>query len=146
MLKFSGNEPRILLWVEALESGNYRQANGKLRVEEPALGVPDDEGYSYCCLGVAIEVALANGYKSPETESYEIENDTLWEGVVTWYGLSSCDPVVVVEENATYDDEDEDEGREVLICATEANDENELSFPQIAAGIRTLYLGEAADA
>ena len=39
-------------WVEALRSGKYKQYQGALNYRD-----------SYCCLGVACEVAMANGVK-----------------------------------------------------------------------------------
>lgn len=39
------------LWVEALRSGRYAQAKLMLR----------DDGYGFCCLGVACEVAITAG-------------------------------------------------------------------------------------
>lgn len=42
------------LWVAALRSGEYRQGRGKLTLAT-------QDGYSHCCLGVACEVARANG-------------------------------------------------------------------------------------
>jgi hypothetical protein len=39
-------EQQIKKWVEALESGEYQQAQGQLK----------DEGGGYCCLGVACDL------------------------------------------------------------------------------------------
>lgn len=55
------NKDNIRLWVDALRSGQYVQGHGALRPEEGL----------YCCLGVACEVAGANGIElNREYEGY----------------------------------------------------------------------------
>lgn len=50
-------------WANALRSGRYKQGRGQL------AGQPLDDGeMQYCCLGVACEVAIANGVR------LEVEN------------------------------------------------------------------------
>src|SRR2546428_66571 len=44
-------------WVDALLSGKYKQTEGVL------CSVSDKGKLSFCCLGVACEVAIANGVK-----------------------------------------------------------------------------------
>lgn len=44
------NRPAMLEWINALESGIYPQATGKL------VMVDDGETVGYCCLGVATEI------------------------------------------------------------------------------------------
>lgn len=51
-------------WLEALRSGNYKQAHGKLKTDK-----------GYCCLGVLCEVAGLQGevsryYSSPDRTIY----------------------------------------------------------------------------
>lgn len=43
------------LWTEALESGEYKQGEGYLRKRNP------DGEETFCCLGVACEVAIKDG-------------------------------------------------------------------------------------
>jgi len=45
------NKDNVLKWVEALESGKYQQGFGTL----------NSKNETFCCLGVACEVAILNG-------------------------------------------------------------------------------------
>lgn len=75
-------------WVAALRSGRYRQVKGYLR-----------KGNSYCCLGVACELAVAAGVIDPAgVSAAKGDNGTfLYAGnsidlplkVQEWLGLSS---------------------------------------------------------
>jgi hypothetical protein len=121
------NKERIRLWVEALESGNYKQGVGTLRNPSFAPG-----GYSYCCLGVAIEVAVNNGYSNETAESMHSYGGILTTDLLEWYGLSGVNTYV---------------GDVVIgvghgVRATEANDELYWEFPRIAQAIRDRYLEE----
>lgn len=69
-------------WIAALRSGDYKQAKGALR-----------RGDSFCCLGVACEVAarhgvterVKNGYKDPQ--GYYPAATSLPVAVRDWLGL-----------------------------------------------------------
>lgn len=50
------NKERIRLLVDALRSGNYQQGNAVLGYRDYGAGTD-----RFCCLGVATEVAIANG-------------------------------------------------------------------------------------
>lgn len=52
--------PNQLKWIKALRSGKYKQTEGSLGEET------EDNGNSYCCLGVACEIA---GYKPLKIEN-----------------------------------------------------------------------------
>lgn len=65
-------------WIEALRSGGYRQGIGRLHSYT--------EG-TYCCLGVACEVALSNGV----IEDYDGSEPVLPVEVRDWLGLSCED-------------------------------------------------------
>jgi hypothetical protein len=61
-------------WVEALRSGKYRQADGRLRVKESS------KSYSYCCLGVLCRTMGAkwqDGYPMIGKTRYEDEDEYL---------------------------------------------------------------------
>jgi hypothetical protein len=48
-------------WVKALRSGEYKQGSGQLRSE-------DDEGVSFCCLGVLAQIV------DPAQETWKPDN------------------------------------------------------------------------
>jgi hypothetical protein len=156
------NRERVQLWVEALESGEFQQGRNQLRNSCGFDEAHTKVQYSYCCLGVAIEVALRNGYEPQEytntlgqtnPEDYDHLSTVLWPGIVTWYGLDNTDPLVGLALKEDYEDERE-EFRLVLIAdddrdidrdelsASQANDDHHATFDQIAAGLRVKYLGE----
>lgn len=66
----------LKLWVEALRSGKYTQGHNQLQ---------SDEGY--CCLGVAVRVAMENGVIP--NEDTPIEGGTLrsYPKVMEWLGI-----------------------------------------------------------
>ncbi len=85
------------LWIEALESGDYKQCKHRLRV-----------GDEYCCLGVLCELAI-KAKIIPEVESIGILDGTVqyrYNGytadlpatVVRWAGLNGPDPMISSEE------------------------------------------------
>lgn len=84
------NVENMRLWVEALRSGLYTQTNGKL-----------SDGTDYCCLGVACEVAMANGVELDRVQfvdeggdivTYSGERASLPQEVSEWLGLPRCCP------------------------------------------------------
>lgn len=60
-------------WLEALRSGKYKRTMGALRETWDM----DNEVYSYCCLGVACDIAGAK-WKDPDGDgvSWETERDS----------------------------------------------------------------------
>lgn len=92
------NNERIQLWQNALRSDRYKQTTGTLANEE-----------GHCCLGVACEVAIANGLSVRKAEvgdgsfSYDTETDVMPGVVADWFGVDIC-PVVV------HDDDLDDDG------------------------------------
>lgn len=116
-MKLTGiHRGRMELFVAALRSGDYRQAKHKLAVDG-----------GYCCLGVACEVAIANGVAvrtSPVSlpvagsyMSYDGDTGVLPPSVQEWLGVRA-NPYI---------------GSDV---ATSWNDNREASFAEIAALIR----------
>lgn len=155
-------------WVEALRSGDYKQATGVLtRVNDK--GEPE----SHCCLGVACQVAIENGVPleltiREDTSSYE---DSEYENMETppkiigyveeafgpgisqtsvlppivqkWLGLTTLEgtfdePIVVDREDDYY----------TLPCEalTELNDKARYTFEQIADVIEAEPEGLFTDA
>lgn len=86
------NPGRIQLLVDALRSGKYAQCRS-------GLAERDFRGHmSYCCLGVACEVAIANGVNVEQAESVSSQirfNEStayLPRVVQEWYGFTHADP------------------------------------------------------
>lgn len=77
------------LWVEALVSGEYKQAKGLLRRES-----------GYCCLGVLCDIYEKQTKKKKWVKKriwgyhFGPLNTALPKFVVKWAGLSSCNPMV----------------------------------------------------
>lgn len=120
----------MLLWVEALESGVYPQGFGWL-----------NDGGNFCCLGVACEVAIANGVSATRQTghdhnprvSYDAELSRLPASVTAWLGEQSSDIRV-----------------DVADCSQPAsmvylNDYLRWDFKAIAAALRSQYLGDPQD-
>lgn len=98
----------FLLWLDALESGEFEQCGGALREQ---VETEDDElvTIAYCCLGVAVEVACRNGVEPGYWRDSQFKcvhehgeaGHNLWcinfaeevlpEEVVEWLGLGGED-------------------------------------------------------
>jgi len=81
------NLDNIEKWITALEGGEFEQGTGKLAYSGTSPG-------RYCCLGVACEVAIANGVAVVRREnvcpSYVLYDDTwahLPVSVMEWLGV-----------------------------------------------------------
>lgn len=118
---------RIALFVEALPT--YRQGYGELATLTP-------EGWAYCALGVACEIALENGCDvrkechtvvySGSYYSYDGRVSVLPSSVKFWYGFDSSNPELTIEG---------------VTCSTEYfNDDARFDFDIIAAAFRQTYL------
>jgi hypothetical protein len=127
------NKERVQLLVDALRSGEYRQAQGKLRTEFNG---------GYCCLGVATKIALDHGL---EVETINDVNNTLrgqpWDQlyqvmcptVVAWYGFDTGNPTLTGP------------GEHGLIMSDQAsywNDYHGAGFAQIADMFENTYIRE----
>lgn len=144
------NIARILLWVEALESGDRKQSTGKLtRVDA------NNENPSHCCLGVATEVALENGLEG--VEGHLILENSVWmreycwitaigrevgeknwmpTPVIKWLGLDDNDIRLPVERGSDAAVNSDSNGE---IPASLLNDKYGFTFTQIAAAIRAKF-------
>ena len=163
------NKQRLGLWADALESKQYAQGAAQLQIED-CTPIDDpaelkDPTKRYCCLGVAILVALDNGFvftddalalmgiidvaaeDLPETGDEILSHlrgqgagEDLWRPVAQWYGFG-----FVPSTNGNGEDSGvnpvigvSEEGDPVK--AIEANDDRNWTFPMIAKGIRKQYL------
>lgn len=78
------------LWVTALRSGEYGQADGSLR---------EVDTNNFCCLGVLCDVAVKAGVPvevrvQDDRVTYDGEPDFLPESVREWAGLDDANPRV----------------------------------------------------
>ncbi len=139
----SCNLDNMRAWIVALESGEFEQTTGVLRLVSKA-------GTSYCCLGVATELATTAGIK-PNDLNYvtgrcinedhhsihdfwcQLQEEMLPDEVVAHLGIDSTDPVLYVAEP--------DDERNENDTASEFNDAGE-SFRRIAWRLRHTYLPE----
>lgn len=127
------NEEHIQLLVDALRSGKYRQGRGTLANFDKR-----SRKVSYCCLGVACEVARANGLNVPREKFNEGPQHSYYYGdnarelpqisrlpnsVAEWYGLDR-NPYLSA------------------MTAIQANDTMLLSFRQIADEFEKAYLND----
>lgn len=125
------NKERLRLWVAALRSGEFPQGKDVLCRVSPA-------GDTYCCLGVACEVAIANGLDIGTAtrrwaKRYDNEDLILPQVVADWYGLGSRDPMLI-----------HGESRDI---ASIWNDSARLDFEEIAKAIEFTFdlEGDAGD-
>lgn len=136
---------RIQLWEQELRNPELHQGVGRL------AGIDDAEKgiIRYCCLGVACEIAIANGLVLDRAEQrgvvadmtvieYDGERDHLPEAVVEWYGFEDNNPRLcyIDSENGLMWD-----------TASNFNDndaglDDRLSFTEIADAIWRTYLQE----
>lgn len=123
------NEERLLLWIEALESGEWKQCENVLEHVDP-----EDGSTSHCCLGVAQRIAFANGFNDTDPSDMYWGSSGMDPRVGQWYGFNlynQGDPLLVEGDSA--------EGTQVITCV-DANDKYGWSFAQIAAGLRARYI------
>lgn len=108
----------VQLWLKALRSGKYLQAQMKLK--DSRMYNPETETCNlvgYCCLGVACEVAKQQGV----IKDFRGRQGLLPVVVRDWLGLSTT--------SGEFESEGEFSGYDSLVYL---NDEKELSFKQIA--------------
>jgi hypothetical protein len=124
------NVERVQLWIQALRSGEYEQGQGHLRLNQPFGAKP-----RYCCLGVAQEVALRNGWVSvdvPNSDWLDWGPAAMPADLGRWFGFMhphATDPPLVYHQ---------DQGDNV--CCTMANDDLNWTFEQIADALEARYI------
>lgn len=143
------NEQRVKLLVDALRSDEFPQGHNTLRAS-------DD---TYCCLGVACEVARRNGigiewHKAP-TSSPDCDcdgcQDPTWHfgdssssldpRVSEWYGFEATGSDEASEGDPNIGDLRDTDGAAVIqVSMIFANDSLEWSFDKIADGLVDTYL------
>lgn len=108
-----------LEWLEALESGQYEQCEGKLY-----------DGTGYCCLGVAERIRDPNSSKlNPERPSFTLDD----EGVNAYSLIGDCGELKDTLCMGTLDEDGEELIAESLAVL---NDSFGWTFKQIAEFIR----------
>lgn len=144
------NEERLRLFTTALRSGEFEQGVARL------CTIGSDGELMFCCLGVATEVAIANGlelgYKNTDMARYytwsdlgppirdedgnevleRAETAVLPKPVADWYGFSTTSPALYFTGELTE--------------ATELNDDKRLSFAVIADLFEETFLPLDEDA
>lgn len=134
------NKENIGKWVQALRSGRFVQGRGKLcKIETLVDG--REEKY-FCCLGVACELALADGVDmtkviSEHTVFYGGSPGTLPLQVQRWLGIMEQNPNVKSSPNGV--------DFPVKYGLVHLNDEHHLGFDKIADAIEAEYLGDDDD-
>lgn len=119
------NEARVKLWIDALRSGEYRQARGALRTMT-----------GHCCLGVAQEVALKNGWAPGRGLAFLDWGETSLDPEVSrWFGFRGSDPVSPDDPMLV----DLHESGEPVFCVG-ANDDLDWDFNQIADALEARYI------
>lgn len=157
--------PRMRRWIAALRSSQYTQCQSMLRVSTP-------DGGGHCCLGVAAEQAIADGYDGRWTkvnaeaplrlgdlfvDATDVGNSTaLTPGLVDWYGFNGYKAPLVVACSQLgpgrraercdlwyLEDHNGTTCQEpVLVHATQLNDVFRWDFNQIADAFEAYYFGE----
>lgn len=121
------NKENMRLWVAALRSGDYQQGVGALQTE----------GNKFCCLGVACEIAMIHGieltfYQGSGEDSNFISYDAcstfLPAKVAAWLGIG-------YDQHSSFIDV----AISNSLSATAANDNNKMSFDEIADAVEVYY-------
>lgn len=120
------NKERVMLLVDALRSGKYKQGKA-------SLGKRSQDGEENCCLGVACEVAIENGLELDKeyTENivfYDNEATILPNSVRKWYGFKDNNPELLTGLSYVYG-----------TPATRVNDDYGYSFEKISKLFKKTY-------
>lgn len=133
------NVPNLLKWIEELETTTQPQVRNALHTDK-----------GFCCLGIACQVAIANGVKvRVETLPGDFQ-DNHEEGTHTQYDGHSEELPYAIGDWLGLEDHDEPkvwprDGAERAEYAFIANDTLGQSFAEIAAGLRRYYADEIAE-
>lgn len=128
---------RVALLVDALDSGDFKQAFGSLGYVDVASDNSPIE--TNCCLGVACHVAMRNGVsvttlvKYSRERAFDGSTTVLPDSVLQWYGFGVANPYVWLRE-------EKDHPSRELYSATALNDSKLFSFKEIADAFRYTYL------
>lgn len=161
-------QSRVQLLIDALESDEFPQADGKL------CAIAKDGTRKWCCLGVGTIVAIRNGLditerleKGAVTDQIRFHDEPgrggdssatmLTSKVMGWYGFETCDPMLTgetvidavrqseVKRNFHCPCNNCQEVYEFTPCqegysATVCNDTYKMTFVQIAQAFRETYI------
>lgn len=127
----SVNKERVQMLVDALESGEFEQCKGSLRLKEA------NGRFTYCCLGVATEIAVRNGLPQEigdtgRTVWAHDGGEVLCKEVRDWYGFDHESPRLEAPSSGTF--------RRLPAAAHQWNDSYGADFHQIAGMFRKKYL------
>lgn len=143
------NRERVLLLADALKSGRYRKGMSRLHY------IPGNDADSWCCLGVASDIAIRNGLDitrvivqdvylqgSKEVFGGHTRDEYLCAAVREWYGFDEANPELrsaggMTVSAASWNDTGAPE---------DGKGQREQDFTEIAAAFRRTYCGEEADA
>jgi hypothetical protein len=137
------NTEFIQKWVDALRSGEYKQCTQQLGMDTP-------EGTSYCCLGVATELAIKDGVPI-RRESVDNFNTIVYTSNDL---IETLMPPKSVKEHAGVDNwvvsvpaerllgyEEHEDGEIIDVEVSELNDDQGWSFSEIADVLEAEFLG-----
>lgn len=137
----SVNREHMRLWIEALKNWPNEQGKGYLS------RIGHDGKQKDCCLGVACQVAMANGLglsrevrhpAAPDREDqwirYAGSEAELPPEVTEWLGIDAHDPICGTRRSEW------DEELEMTISCTTANDDEDWTFAEIARHLEKTYL------
>ena len=152
------NKEHMRLWVDALRSGEFTQTKGVNYRPEPFEGDEDLEPQpaGYCCLGVACEVAVKNGFVFMDyttDEPLPADEQGWWRGegdlpseVRDWLGLTRSNPTIAdVPATWTPKWRYATPKTEPVTTAIIANDELGWTFAQIADALEAKYLSDSTE-
>lgn len=105
-VKYRTPEEVMELWIEALRSGEYKQAKERLK----------SQSGEFCCLGVLCDLATKDGGPQWEKDDY---------GVWIYAGECICDPPDYITEYLGITSKER-------LCLILMNDDENKSFKQIA--------------
>ncbi len=126
------NKERVMLLIEALESGRFKQGRFRLRA---TMG----DSKLFCCLGVACELAVEHGIISPAVYheegryTYDGRTSVLPDKVANWYGFDGRAPSIPFDSEREDDLRRRHSGRVQMISL---NDDYGKSFKEIAQALR----------
>lgn len=122
------NEARVKLWIKALRSGEYTQANGWL---ETLIEVDGKRVTGNCCLGVAQHVALNNGWH-PDRGLTTVDwgQASMDPDAARWFGFGGLGSDPLLRES----------GDAGPVFCIQANDDLDWDFNQIADALEARYI------
>lgn len=93
----------LSVWLETLKSGEYQQTTGRLST------INEDGTQTFCCLGVACDLALKAGLdlnvetsEDDDSVLYNEEGGILPKLVRQWLGVNDMNPMISIE-NSHFD-------------------------------------------